>query len=71
MSDDLFTYRRLNAHGYAKIHNVNNSFSILLDNLKKIVPDGRHLAIVKTKLEEAVFFAHKGIALHIDNQEKT
>lgn len=37
-------------------------FDEFLDELKKLVPESRELLIVKTKLEEASFFAKKGMA---------
>ncbi len=60
--DPLFQVHRLNPGGLAKAEFVANAFDDLLSNLMAHVPPGREFAIVKTKLEEACFFAKKGIA---------
>lgn len=52
----------LNAEGERKAEEIAEMFSDLLANLELVVPDGRDLSIVKTKLQEACFFAKRGMA---------
>lgn len=66
-----FTVHMLNAAGREKAGNVAASFSGLLDRLEEICgKDGRDMAIVRTKLEEACFFAKRAFASKAENQEK-
>lgn len=43
------------------IKQIGENFSLLTDILTQLVPNGRYLSIVQTKLEEACMFAVKGI----------
>jgi hypothetical protein len=52
----------LNDQGKAKAQRIALGFDDLLKELEEIVPAGRELALVKTKMEEACFFAKKGMA---------
>ncbi len=45
------------------------AFSKFLSELESIVPPGRPLSLVVTKLQEACFFAKLGVALDERNQE--
>lgn len=66
---DLFKYHRLNPGGYAKCEFVGSAFDDLLSNIETHCPaNTREFAIVKTKLEEACFFAKKAIAIDPENQ---
>lgn len=58
-----FQVHMLNEEGKAKAQQISSLFDELLLGLSERVPDGRELAIVRTKLEEACFFAKKGMAL--------
>jgi hypothetical protein len=60
--DAAFQVHLLNDQGKAKAQRIALGFDDLLMELKEIVPEGRELALVKTKLEEACFFAKKGMA---------
>ena len=60
--DPLFQVHRLNPAGQKNAQIVAESFDELLRHLTAHVPAGREFAIVKTKLEEACFFAKKAIA---------
>jgi hypothetical protein len=66
---DEFQVHRLNAAGMAKAQLLGEVFSEALNQIDKIVPDGRELSLVKTKLQEASFFAKRAIAMHPFNQE--
>lgn len=64
-----FKVHRLNAAGMAKAQLIAEIFSGTLGAIEGIVPQSRELSIVKTKLEEAAFFAKRGMAQHPFNQE--
>lgn len=68
--DPLFQVHRLNKYGLAKAGAIAGSFDELLYTLTDLCPAGRELAIVKTKLEEACFFAKKAIANDPANQQE-
>lgn len=63
-----FEVHRLNEAGMEKAKLIASHFGTLLNSLLAICPVGRELAIVKTKLEEACFFAKKSIANESENQ---
>lgn len=77
--DPLFTFHKLNATGQQRARDVASLFSRLVEELFDVAhgPIGspseadarRCSAIVKTKLEEACFFAKKAMALQSANQE--
>ena len=64
-----FKVHRLNAMGMAKAEAIAAIFSVCLTNLEEVLPPGRERALVVTKLQEAAFFAKKGISEHPFNQE--
>lgn len=80
----LFAFHKLNTGGQAKARLIADQFDKLLTELTgenglvcQFSPKGepgkdggRELAIVKTKLEEACFFAKKAMAVQPENQEK-
>jgi hypothetical protein len=69
--DSLFEVHRLNEAGMAKAAAIASCFDGLLIQLKTICPDStREFSIVKTKLEEAAFFAKKAMAKLPENQEE-
>lgn len=68
---DLFKTHLLNEKGIEKARSVGDAFDSLLTTLVGACPDGRELALVKTKLEEACFFAKKAIARLPANQVVT
>lgn len=68
--DPLFKVHRLNAQGLVKANEIAVAFNDLLDRLNTLMPNAnRHTSIVRTKLEEACFFAKKGLAEQVENQE--
>ncbi len=64
-----FTVHMLNEAGKAKARGIAERFSLLLDDLENYGITGRELALVKTKLEEASFFAKRGLAMQPQYQE--
>lgn len=68
-NDTLFKFHKLNHEGIEKANRIQRGFTEFLKDIEEIVPAGRELAIVRTKLEEACFFAKKGMAVMPENQE--
>lgn len=64
-----FKSHMLNDAGKAKATELAVRFTTLLEKIEQLGVTGRELAIVKTKLEEASFFAKKGVASLLENQE--
>ena len=64
----LFSFHKLNEDGIQRAVAIAKAFDELLKTLNEICPDGREFSIVKTKLEEASFFAKKSIANVPENQ---
>jgi hypothetical protein len=66
----LFEVHILNDEGKANAKDIAGKFDNLLLDLEKVCgdPPGREWAIVKTKLEEACFFAKKAMANNKRNQ---
>ncbi len=68
--DPLFTFHRLNPSGIDKAVMIAELFTDLKNRLSILCPENtREFAIVKTKLEEASFFAKKSMAGDKTNQE--
>jgi hypothetical protein len=65
-----FQVHKLNESGMAAAKTLAEGFSKLLDQVEEQCQggDGRCLAIVRTKLEEACFFAKKSLASAPGNQ---
>lgn len=64
-----FQVHRLNDNGMMKAGQIAQAFSNLLTDIEALGVTGRELAIVKTKCEEACFFAKRGLASLPENQE--
>lgn len=67
--NEEFRVHMLNKKGKIKATAIASKFSILLNGLNGICPDGRLFSITKTKLEEACFFAKKAMAEEDINTE--
>jgi len=64
-----FEVHKLNEAGIAKAVHIAGDFSSLLGSLTTVCPEGREMSIVRTKLEEASFFAKKAMAKQAENQQ--
>jgi hypothetical protein len=60
--NQLFVTNIVQKERLTNVSNISLKFSELLEYLEATVPSDRYLAIVKTKLEEACFFAKRGYA---------
>lgn len=65
----LFDVHRLNARGLARATDIGAAFEATLIKLEELCPEGRALAIVRTKMQEACFFAKRAMAEDKANQE--
>jgi len=68
ITDPLFFSVKLNAVGVAKAQNIRELFTLLLADLENTCPVSRELAIVRTKLEEASFYAVKSLGKEKENK---
>lgn len=67
-----FTVHMLNESGKVKAAIIAVAFDALLDKLLEVNPEvSREMSLVRTKLEEASFFAKKAMACRPENCEKT
>jgi hypothetical protein len=66
--DVLFQTYVLNSRGVAKAEAIATVFDDLLAKVAALCPAGRELSIVRTKLEEACFYAKKSMASDPTNQ---
>lgn len=64
-----FQVHILAQNGIDKAQEIAAVFDTALNQLKEICPESRSFSIVKTKLEEACFFAKKAMASDPTNQK--
>jgi len=64
-----FEHYQLNERGIAHSIELITSFDTLLNILKNIIPEGRELSLVRTNLEQACFWAKKGMSKATDNHD--
>jgi len=70
MTDPLFEVYRLNDDGLKKAASIAALFDKVLHELESVCrTDSREFSIVKTKLEEASFFAKKAMSIETGNQD--
>lgn len=69
VTNEEFAVHTLNEAGIEKAQQIAAAFDALLETLKGTCVAGRHFSIVKTKLEEASFFAKKSMATDLANQK--
>lgn len=66
---DEFSVHILSDEGVEKAKRIASLFTLLLDGLEEACgDDGRDMAIVRTKLQEAAFFARRAMAVREENQ---
>lgn len=65
-----FKVHILNEDGIAKAKEIAAIFDYCLNKLTTLCPASREFSIVKTKLEEASFFAKKAMAQSAENQKQ-
>lgn len=66
----MFEVHKLNEQGMRHAGWMQGEFQRFLDRLESVCGiEGREIAIVRTKLEEACFFAKRAMALDPANQE--
>lgn len=66
---DEFKVHRLNEQGLQRATEIARAFDACLAALDKVLPQGRERALVVTKLQEANFWAKRGIAIDPANQQ--
>jgi hypothetical protein len=68
--NEAFQVHMLNDVGKEKAREIAQAFDQLLNEVEALCsPSGREIAIVRTKLEEACFFAKKAMASRPQNQK--
>jgi hypothetical protein len=65
-----FGVHMLNEEGKQKARYIQDTFDTALNALTSVCTDGRSFSIMKTKLEEACFFAKKAMAINLGNQQQ-
>ena len=66
----MFEVHRLNEQGMRKARDIAEAFQQTLDEVEILVgKDGREMALVRTKMQEACFFAKRAMAMQPENQE--
>lgn len=65
-----FQVHMLNEEGVKQASAIAEVFSATLDTLDKLIPAGRERSLVVTKLQEAAFWAKRGIAINPDLQKQ-
>lgn len=58
----MFETHKLNEQGFAKVKEFKEGLSIAVSKAMQVLPEGRDKSILKTKIEEAVFFGTRAIA---------
>ncbi len=67
--DPLFQSHPLNDSGRIKYVTIGEAFTELLDRIQPLCIEGREWSIVRTKLEEASFYARKSMSGVRPNQQ--
>lgn len=64
-----FQVHMLNERGVEVASAIAEVFSATLDTIDKLVPPGRERSLVVTKLQEAAFWAKRGVAVNPELQK--
>ena len=65
----LFSSVKLNENGLATVDVIRSSFTLLLNQLENELPgNSREISIIRTKLEEASFYAVKAVRNYEGNR---
>lgn len=62
IKNNEFAVHKLSDFGLSKMEEISYAFDHALTTISNICPDGREMSIVRTKMEEACFFAKKSLA---------
>lgn len=66
-----FSVHLLNPQGVERAEAIAFAFSLLLEELEQLCgTDGREMAIVRTDLQRAAFFAKRAMAVRPENQKE-
>jgi hypothetical protein len=69
MINPLFNTVALSEVGIVRVNEVRTAFSLVLETLEDILPgNSREISIIRTKLEEASFYAVKAVRNYKENQ---
>jgi hypothetical protein len=69
MINPLFSTVKLSEAGIANTNTIRGGFSNLLELLEDVLPgSSREISIIRTKLEEASFYAVKAVRNYKENQ---
>lgn len=63
LQNDEFKSFKSTHQGLEKMNEVRQAFDLLLTTISPLMGTSRHASIVKTKLEEAGFFAVKAVVM--------
>ncbi|MBK7892895.1 MAG: hypothetical protein IPJ84_19185 [Bdellovibrionales bacterium] len=66
----MFETYKLNEKGFDEVKAIKMIMTEAVDAVLKIMPEGREKAIFKTKLEEAMFFGIRSVAMKEGNFDK-
>lgn len=67
----MFETYKLNEKGFDEVKAIKMIMTEAVDAVLKIMPEGREKAIFKTKLEEAMFFGVRSVAMKEGNFAET
>jgi hypothetical protein len=69
MIDPLFSTVQLSSEGLRKVNTLRESFTEMVEIIEAILPgNSREISIIRTKLEEASFYAVKAVRNYKENQ---
>jgi hypothetical protein len=69
MINPLFSTVKLSVEGVTKVGYLREDFSRLLEDIESVLPgNSREISIMRTKLEEASFYAVKALRNYKENQ---